>query len=476
MPNNPPNFRGKLGGADFTLLVVGAVVGADVYVVAAMGATFLGPAQLVAWVAAGVLAALIALAFVQCSAIDPDVGGSYTYARTAFGPLVGFLAGWALYVGEAVALPVFPLAFVNYFNRLVPGLPASTAIFVKVALVGTVTGVNLLGVRKGARLNDVLTVGKLLPLALLIVLGLAFTLTRHGEVSAHLRPFAPLGWGGFGHAMLPIFWAYAGFELAVLPAGEVSNPQRTLPRGLILGMAIATVFYLLTAFVVVGALPWQQAAASSSPLAAAMTAILKGLGGPTGFGVAFMSLGALISIAGVYDAFTLGVARLSYALAADGLFPAAFARIHPKFSTPHVGLAFQAAVALIGATLFDLRGLITIAVFFLGISYALTALAALRLVARHPDSALRLPGLRIGLVLAALSGVYLATQAPLTQIGIGAAVMLFGLGLYAVLGTQWRLVGAELHRREREAVRWAEHYWWLLISVWRLLRRSQPRI
>jgi amino acid transporter len=107
MPTRRPTFRRELGALDFTLLVIGAVIGADVYVVAALGAAYLGPAQLVAWVAAGVLAAIIALAFVQCAAIYPEIGGSYAYARQAFGKFVGFLAGWALHVGEWVALPIF---------------------------------------------------------------------------------------------------------------------------------------------------------------------------------------------------------------------------------------------------------------------------------------------------------------------------------------------------------------------------------
>jgi amino acid transporter len=467
-----PGFRPDLSRADFTLLVIGAVVGADVYVVAAMGAASLGPAQIVAWLVAGLLAALIALAFVQCAAIDSDVGGSYTYARTAFGPLVGFLAGWALYIGEWVALPVFPLAFVNYLHRVFPGLTDTPDIPVKIALITTVTAVNLFGAKKGARLNDALAVAKLVPLLLLIVLAVAFAIVRPHQVTGHLQPFAPLGWSGFGKAIVPIFWAYAGFELAVLPAGEVRNPKRTLPQGLILGMAIATIFYLLTAFAVVGALPWQDAASSPSPLASAMTAILNGLHGPGAAGAVFMSIGALVSIAGVYEAFTLGVSRLSYALAADGLFPSAFARIHPRFGTPHVGLAFQAAFAIVGSIFFDLRGLITIAVFFLGISYVLTALAALRLVARQPDQALHVPGLRIGLMLAAASGLYLATQAPPRQIGIGSAVMLLGLALYAVRGTHWRAIAAQVEVDEREAVRWAEHeYHWLLRPIRRLGRR-----
>ncbi len=465
-----------MGRADFTLLVIGAIVGADVYVVAAMGAASLGPAQLVAWVVAGVLAAFIALAFVQCAAIDPDVGGSYAYARSAFGPLVGFLAGWALYVGEWVALPVFPIAFVNYLHRVFPDLTAATDIPVKVGLVAVITVANLVGVKKGARINDLLSVAKLVPLLLLIVLAIAFTIVRPHQAGGHLQPFAPLGWGGFGKAIVPIFWAYAGFELAVLPAAEVRDPRRTLPQGLVLGVAIATIFYLLTAFAVVVALPWTDAAASSSPLAAAMTAILDGLSGPGRVGAILMSIGALISIAGVYQAFTLGVSRLSYALAADGLFPSAFARIHPRFGTPHVGLAFQACFALVGATMFDLRGLITIAVLFLGLSYVLTALAALRLVAVHRDQALRIPGLRFGLVVAALAGLYLATQAPLREIGIGAGVMLLGLALYAVRGRHWRTMVTEIETDERYAVAWAEHeYHWLSRPVRRLRDRLTQR-
>jgi amino acid transporter len=472
MATDGPRLRPDLGRIDFTLLVIGAVVGADVYVVAAMGAGFLGPAQLVAWVAAGVLAALIALTFVQCAAIDSDVGGSYTYARAAFGPLAGFLAGWALYAGEWVALPVFPLAFGNYLERLAPSLPHPAVILAEVALIAAVTGFNFAGVRKGARVNDVLTVAKLVPLALLIALGLAFALFRHGQATAHLHPFVPLGWGGFGSAIVPIFWAYAGFELAVLPAAEVRSPERTLPQGLIVGMVIATIFYLLTAFAVVVAIPWQDAASSSSPLAAAMSAIFKGFGGSGAAGSALMSVGALISIVGVYEAFTLGVARLSYALGADGLFPPAFARIHPKYGTPYVGLAFQAAAALLGATLFDLRGLITIAVFFLGIAYLATALAALRLVARNPERALRLPGLRAALVLAGVSAVYLASQAPHRQIAIGSGVMLLGFIVYVVRGGQWHRMAEDLQTGERAAVRWTEHHYHWLQAPARRLRRA----
>ena len=459
-------LRADLGAVDFTLLVVGAVIGADVYVVSAMGAKFLGPAQLVAWVVAGVLAGLTALAFVQCSAILPKVGGTYAYTREAFGPLAGFLAGWSLYLGEWVALPVFPLAFANYFLYFTPGAPAALAVVIKVVLIAAVTAVNIRGIQMGARLNDALTVAKLIPLALLILAGVAVLVTHSAMAAERVTPFAPLGWSGLGSAVLLIFWAYAGYELAVLPASEVREPRRTLPLGLILGMAIATTFYLLTAGTVVLALPSDVAAASARPLADALAALLPSIGLPAIVGGAVMSAGALVSIVGVYDVFTLSLARLSYAMAADGLFPTPFAKIHRRYRTPYLGLIFQALCALIGSLFFELQSLIAISVFFLGLCYVATAFSALRLVQRQPVRRLLIPALRPALVLAAISGAYLSLQAPLPLLAVGAAAMLVGLAAYLLRRTAWREGSKLLARMEdderRLARRAARRERWLL--------------
>src|SRR5207302_933907 len=170
---------------------------------------------------------------------------------------------------------VFPLAFANYFLYFIPGAPAElAAAAIKVLLIGAVTAVNVRGIQTGARLNDALTVAKLVPLGLLILAGFAVLITHPATAAERVTPFAPLGWSGLGSAVLLIFWAYAGYELAVLPASEVREPRRTLPRGLILGMAIATIFYLLTAATVVIALPTEAAQASQRPLADALASLL----------------------------------------------------------------------------------------------------------------------------------------------------------------------------------------------------------
>ena len=156
--------------------------------------------------------------------------------------------------------------------------------------------------------------------------------------------------------------------------------------------------------------------------------MLTTLGLPPGLGRAVLSLGRLISIVGVYPISTLTVARLSYAMAADGFFPSAFRRIHPQFGTPYVGLAIQAVSALLLVPFAGITSLISS--IFLGICYILIALAALRLFQRFPDRALHVPALRPLLALGVLSGLFLSLQAPLWLIGAGTATILSGLAIF----------------------------------------------
>ena len=318
---------------------------------------------------------------------------------------------------------MFPLAFVRYLDYFAPINSELARFGVHAGLMAVIVAVNISGIRRGSRLNDLLTLGKLVPLAVVILAGILLLILHGGAATAHLSPFAPIGFGGFGTATVLIFWAYAGFELSVLPAGEVQDPRRTLPRGLLFGMAIATVIYLLTAFAVVLALPSSAIAASPRPLADALSASVSHLGLNNAWAAGFVSAGALISIVGVCDVYMLGVARLSYALAREAAFPAPFGRLHAKYRTPWVGLLFQGILAVAASQFFDISGVLGTAVFFLGICYALTALAAVRLANRYPAQRLHLPALRVLFVLAAASGAYLTAQAePRLMLGGGAAL------------------------------------------------------
>lgn len=422
-----PTRKQALTSFDLTSLVVGAVIGADIYVVASLGAGLLGPAQLVAWVVAGLMTACIALGFAQCAAIVPKVGGSYAYVREAFGHFPGFLVGWSLYLGAWINLAIFPIAFVRYLSFFFPAMTWWEVATAKAVFMGFLLLSNLVGTRAAGRTNDVLTVGKLGPLLALILAGLAFVFANPAQSFGRLVTFAPLGWGGFGPALILVFWAFAGFEIAVIPANEVPEPRKTLPRAFLLGMSIATLFYLLVNAVVTLVLPQPALVGTTTPLADALGRVLSGIGVPLVLGGGLMAAGAMISIAGADESGTLGTSRLGYALAADGYSPRFFARLHPRFGTPYLSLIFQSVTALAVAMVGAFTTLITLSVVFLSVAYLSTGAAAIWLVSKQRENRLHVPGIRVILVIGTLSSLFMISQAGLLTIIL--AVVMLGLGI-----------------------------------------------
>ncbi len=194
------------------------------------------------------------------------MGGPYAYVKEVSTPFGGFMVGWSLLLAEWFSLAVFPVAFTQYFTYLIPGIDALGVILLKAGFIIFIVASNLVSVKAAGRANDVLTIIKLSPLVLLIVVGAVFMLANPATVSGNLNPFFTGGATTFGGALVLIFWAYAGFELSTLPADNVDRPQRTIPRAMIMGMAIVIAFYLLTNLVIVGSVSQQVLIGSSTPL------------------------------------------------------------------------------------------------------------------------------------------------------------------------------------------------------------------
>lgn len=363
---------------DLTNIVVGAIVGADIYIASALTAGLVGPFSIVLWAVAGLFAMTIAMVFAYCSYYVPRVGGPFAYVSEAFDDFYGFLTGWSMWIAELLALPVFAIAFVNYFQALVP-LTVATGAAVRALFVGSLTAVNIVGVRAAGRLNDALTIIKLSPLLLLIVAGFGVFLVRPETVVANYTPLLPLGLENASHALVLIFWAYAGFEVGTLPAGEVQNPQKAIPRAIVSGMLIVALFYLLTNFVLYGLVNWTELDQSTVPLVTAGTVLFGSAG------ALIMTVGALFSVSGSDESGMLGSARLAYAMALDGLFPRAFTKVHPRYGTPYVILIVQGAIAFILSNIGNLSGLISFAVLNLAFSFLLTCFALI--VLRRDDGA-----------------------------------------------------------------------------------------
>lgn len=443
----------KLSLFDVTNLVTGAIIGADIYVASSFGAGYLGPASLVVWVTAGLIAIVIALCFAQCAMLLPRVGGPYAYAKGAWGPFAGFIVGWSLWLAEWISLAVFPLAFTRYLMFFFPNLDLLTQIVVKVVFVAFLAVTNIVGIRAAGKVNDALTLLKLAPLIFFVMAGIRWVFLNPVQASANFSPFAPFGFANFGSAIVLIFWAYAGFEISTIPAEEIDKPSKTIPKAVILGILIVTAFYLTTNIVLFGVRNWTQLANDTAPLATASNAILTSNAALAFFGGALVGVGALISVAGSDESGMIGTSRLGYALAADGLFPRVLARIHKKFKTPHVSIIIQSVTALAASIVGGLSLLISVSVFFMAISYLATSASVFPLRKKNP-----VPNVVYGKknivipTLGILFSAYLITQCTLTQIAIGIVLLLIGIPIYIKYSPKKELTEAKQDLLSRENI------------------------
>jgi len=362
------SLKKRLSSFDLTNLIIGSVIGADIYITPGLTAAIIGPASIVVWIVAGVFALVIALVFSYTSYYVPKVGGPFAFVSKAFGKFYGFLTGWLMLIAEMMALPLFAIVFTRYLHYFIE-LNSWQEILVKGLFIFSLTTVNILGVKLGGRVNDVLTIMKLLPLVLIIALGFIFIIYNPEKLIQNYSPIAPLGWENFGPALVLIFWAYAGFEMGTLPASEVKNSKKVIPKAIILGMTLVTLFYLSTNFVLYGSINWVELSHSTLPLVLIGTLVLGYVGGM------IVSFGALTSVTGTSSSFTLGVSRLSFAMSDEGLFPKIFSHIHKKYKTPYMALIIQGIIAFFLSMYAGISQLISFAVFNMAIMYIFVCLS-----------------------------------------------------------------------------------------------------
>jgi APA family basic amino acid/polyamine antiporter len=434
---------------DVVNLVVGTIVGADIYIAAAFGAGLLGPASLAAWFLAGIMAIVIALSFAECSSLVPRAGGPYVYAKDAFGDFTGFLSGWSLILAEWSAIAVFPLAFIAYLQYFFPGMPFTVQTIIKILFIIILTGINYLGVKEAGRVNDILTILKLAPIFILTLIGIVYFIINPSVFVSNFTPFLPVGLGNLGSAIVLIFWAYIGFELVTVPSDEIYDSKRTIPKAIVLGMGVVALFYIITNFVIVGVVPWQELSQSSAPLTLAGYALMGG------FGAVFITVGALLSISGSDEAGILSSSRIPYAMAGDGLLPKAFARKHPKYETPYIALIVQGIVTGAAAIFGTISSLIILSVFTLLFCYILTCISVFPLRKKY-DGGIKIPS--IIPILGVIISIYIMSQSNFTQIITGVALIALGIPIYWKYSPkeEIRSVIKEITSREAFLKRWIQ--------------------
>ncbi len=424
-----PALQRKLTLFDVTNLVVGAIIGADIYVASSFGAGYLGPFSLVAWVVAGIIAIIIALCFAQCASLLPKVGGPYAYAKEAWGSFAGFVVGWSLWFAEWISLAVFPLAFTQYLMFFLPNLDFTWQVLIKAFFVAFLAATNIIGVKAAGKINDLLTLAKLAPLIFFSLAGISWMILNPALTAANFSPLSPFGFANFGSALILIFWAYAGFEISTIPAEEIVEPRKTIPKAIVLGISIVTIFYLTTNVVLFGVRNWSLLANDTAPLATATNSMLSANATLALIGGALVGVGALISVAGSDESGMIGTSRLGYALAADGLFPKLFARVHSKFKTPYLSIVIQSVTAFLASVVGNLSLLIAVSVFFMAIAYLATSGAVFAFRRKGIGSKLHTKNLLIP-ALGILFSAFLISQCTLVQLAIGIVLLLAGVPIY----------------------------------------------
>ena len=414
------NLKRDLSYFDLMNLVIGAIVGSDIFIVPGLIGGLIGPFSILIWIIAGAMATVLAMVFAYCSYYVPKVGGSFAYVSKAFDNFYGFIAGWSMCIAEIVVLPVFAIVFTNYLEYFIP-LTFAMQLMVRVVFIVVLTFINVIGVKAAGRLNDALTLTKLTPLFLIILLGVGSILLRP-SLTGNYSPIAPMGLNNFGAVLVLVFWAYAGFELGTLPASEVVNPKKNVPRAMISGMAIVIFFYVMTNVAAYGVVNWADLSKSHTPLVLVSTALLGTVGG------AITVVGALASVSGTEETEVLGSARLIYAMSGDGFLPKALSKVHPRLKTPYIAIMMEGTIALVLMPFSGIPQLISFAVFNLAVCYLLVCLALTVLRKKNGEHSLRgqnaLPWIGVGISL------YLLYSTSLFDKLVGTLVILLGLPIY----------------------------------------------
>lgn len=426
------SLKRELGLFDATMVVVGGIIGTGIFVNPYIVARALDSTLLVlgAWFLGGVVAIIGALAYAELGQQQPQAGGPYVYLRDAWHPMAGFMYGWAqLLMIEAGGMAAVALNFARYSMRLVGRAETGpTLIAVAAAAILLLTAINYVGVRPGSRVVNVSVVLKLA--ALVVLIAFAFW---GGEAAPHWMSETrtnetPSGLLAFGAALIPILFTYGGWQKANTVAEEMRDPQRDMPRSLIIGTLIVIAIYLLANIAYLRTLGLAGLAGTETP-AASVAGLWLGTSGAR-----FISATIAISTFGFLNLGIMASPRIYFAMARDGVFVPALAKLHPRYQTPALAILLQSAWAL--ALLFTgkYEDLLNTVVFADWVFFGLTVAGLFRLRRRFAGRVgFRTPGYPFlpGLfVLVAIAVVLSVIRTAPERSAVGVGLLTLGVPVY----------------------------------------------
>ncbi|HLW24554.1 MAG TPA: amino acid permease [Steroidobacteraceae bacterium] len=395
--SGPAHLDRRLTLFDSIMIVISGTIGPSIFIIPAAVLKAVPDPRIALglWVAAGVITLLAGLACAELGAMFPEAGGQYVFMREAYGGFTAFLYGWILFTaGNSSALAATAIAAALFLGQAFPSLAAehvvySTHLFnwpfsitqgslIAVGSIIVLTAVNLRSVKFAAWVQNITALAYLIAVLVIVVLGFVL---GHGSF-AHFSGgsgLAGVTTAGAGVAMIALFYSYDGWEFLSWVGGEVKNPRRNLPLGLIAGIALVILTYLLANAVFLYALPAAELALTATPADAAMRQLFSAdVGRAVAFFIALISFGSNCVV-------VLGGARIYYSMAKDGAFFRALTRLHPRWHTPSTSLLVQCAWVCVLILSSRYEQLYTCFIFTMTVTYALTVGAVLVLRRTQPE-------------------------------------------------------------------------------------------
>lgn len=375
-------FVRAIGRWTMTALVVNCIIGGGVFGLPGQLTRLLGRASPFAVIFAGFGMAIILACITEVASQFSDPGGPYLYVRTALGRFLGMQVGWFHLLANIGAIAALADLFVDYLPAVIPWTPNTWQRGVVLAvLIAIPATVNYVGVRGGVLLNNITTVAKLSPLALLIVVGIVYFANKPEMIRA-TEIFSP-PWSHWLSAMALLLFMYGGWESALIPAGEISQPRQTVPFGLSMGLLTSALIYVLLQFITVSTVGTM---ATDRPLAETASVLLGHNG------AAFVAMALMVSTYGWLSGAMLYSPRLAYSMAVQGDFPECFGRLHATFCTPTAAILLHAGVGWLLASTGTFLWIAALSAGSMMVYYAGTCASLIRLRKLRPNApAFRVP-------------------------------------------------------------------------------------
>lgn len=380
-------LKRELGLGAATAIVVGNMMGSGVFTSPQTLAQVANPfTNILAWVITGIGSVLLALAFANLGTLYPETGGPVVYAEKAYGKFVGFLVAWTFWIGSWIGNAAIITAIIRYITVFFPSVAENNLLsfLISSAILWGFTLINCLGVKQAGYIGIISTILKLGVIIVFVVVAII------GFDPVQLSSYSSTEVQGIGtlpSAIAVTLWSFIGLESAAISGGEIKNPEVNIRKSTFLGTIFVAIIYLLISVLAMGTLSQAELAQSSAPLAA----IINKVTGAT-WGGSFISIGIIISAAGAISGWVLTTARLSFAAGKDGLFPAFFAKVHPKYETPYASLIITGICTNLILILNYVSSLTTAFDFMVNLAtlsfipaYALTAGAAILLTIKKGE-------------------------------------------------------------------------------------------